>query len=248
MNRCLFLMSFALFCGVAAPVLAQQFRVASEVFDDNDSKPIVETLTLFQNGVAYDFQLTGSQLITLVDPRRERLVLLDPDRRLQTTVKMRDLSAHIERLRQQGAQGKGAWFFNPTFKMEETTDGYLNLNSSMLKYRVKGEEPKAPQAVQQYQRFADWSARLNFTPRTMPPFARIELDRILAERGEMPVEVELTLTLGPLNPTLVRRSKHSVIWSLSKTDRQRIENVGEHMARFESVAFQDFYSEKAAAK
>jgi hypothetical protein len=70
----------------------------------------------------------------------------------------------------------------------------------------------------------------------------LELNQALAERDQVPEEVELTIESERhlLGNKLVIRSQHMFNWILSNTDRQRIETAGNHMADFQPVSLQEY--------
>ena len=77
--------------------LAEEFRVDTDVYLEGEGKePIAETLTLFSNGLIYDFILTGSEEITIFDVDRGHIVMLDTDgrysgRRVPSTARSGDM-------------------------------------------------------------------------------------------------------------------------------------------------------------
>lgn len=239
---------FALFMAalLALPgsLTAQNFRVESEVFLGSEKEPIAESLTLFHGGVVYDFLLTAPEEISVFDPLRGRFVLLDLTRRVKATLTLDDLQIATEAIKTEADPKQQDFFLRPQFEQSFDVDtGWLTLNSKYIIYRTKGITPKDTETVERYQLFADWYARLNATrPGNLPPFARIELDRALAQRRLIPEEVELTLM--PKNRLLGRkielRSKHAFIWELSKSDLKRIETAGQYLATFEMVSFQRY--------
>jgi hypothetical protein len=76
----------------------------------------------------------------------------------------------------------------------------------------------------------------------LPPFARIELNRVLLAKGLVPEEVELTVS--PPNRLVSRktviRSRHLLNWRLSNTDRKRVDGAGNELATFQAVSFQQY--------
>ena len=46
---------------------AQEFRIETDVFVAGEKEPVGETLTIFTNGLVYDFLLTDDEEITLFD-------------------------------------------------------------------------------------------------------------------------------------------------------------------------------------
>ncbi len=65
-------------------VSAEEFRIDTDVFVDEEVEPVIETLTIFSDGIVYDFLLNGVEEITLFDRKRQRLVLMDTQRRVKT--------------------------------------------------------------------------------------------------------------------------------------------------------------------
>lgn len=236
----------ALASALLLPAMArsQDLRIESEVFIGSEKLPVAENLTLFSGGVVYDFLLTEPEEITVFDPQRSRFVLLETTRRIRTTLTLDQLREFTEAIRAE-AQGKEQDFFlHPQFDSSfDQETGYLTLSSPHLTYRAKGVRPSNSSAVGRYQQFADWSARLNATrPGILPPFARIELNRAMAQQGIVPEEVQLTIIPKSMlmGKKFEARSRHLIIWDLSKTDQKRIETVGDNMASYEPVSFQDY--------
>ena len=151
---------------------AGDFRVDTDVFvDRNEEKPVAETLTLFSQGVVYDFILNGSEEITVLDIRHGRIVLLDAERRVKTeltTDQLIEFSAKIKTLSQDEKQNA---LFSPQFTTRfDEESGELELVSPRLTYRATGIRPKLAAAPRQFREFADWYARLNaIRPGNLPP-------------------------------------------------------------------------------
>jgi hypothetical protein len=133
------------------------------------------------------------------------------------------------------------YFFEPQFEESyEDRARLLTLTNKRIKYGAKGKVPGQDSIVQRYRNFADWYARLNATrPGTMPPFARLELNKSLASRGIVPEEVNLTIY--PKNRLFGSKtqatSKHLFAWRILETDKARIEKANHYRATFEEVNF-----------
>jgi hypothetical protein len=181
----------------AAVAQTDEFRIDTDVFVGENKEPIAQSVTVFSSGMVYDFPLIGPREITVFDPGRGRFVLLDADRKVKTTLSTQDLleftaamKVHAEKMGGLLAGASDAQFERETDSAEE----WITLRTKMLMYRAKGVEPQIESAAASYQQFADWYARLNATrPGSMPPFLRIELNRMLVEKGLIPEEVELTV-------------------------------------------------------
>lgn len=230
----------------ALPATGDEFRIETDVFLGTEKEPVAQSVTLFSGGLVYDFPLIGPQEVTVFDGSRGRFILLDVPRKTKTTLLTQELLEITAAIKVQAQELDGVFAFaaDPQFKQEvDASEGWLTLSSNLLSYRAKGVKPQLPEAAATYREFADWYARLNATrPGNLPPFARLELNRALAERQEVPEEVELTVE--PKNRwagrKVVIRSRQIFNWRLSNTDRKRIDTAGSQMADFEAVSFQEY--------
>ncbi len=238
-----FLMATAV-TNLAAVASAQDFRIESKVFLEGQEQPVAETLTLFSDGVVYDFLLTQPEEIAVFDPRHERLVLLDVERRQMTTIRMKELRELNANLKQEEGGGALAEFIHPKFDESfDAESGWLTLAGNLVTYRARGSEAKDEESSRQYQQFADWYARLNAVrPGGLPPFGRIELNAALARRSLVPEEVGLSFVIKEsLREKKVElRSTHIPIWYISRGDRERIEKAKDYLVTYKPVSFPKF--------
>jgi hypothetical protein len=248
MVNALWIPAFSLLAG-QLPVIsatAEDFRIETDVFLGAEKEPVAQNLTLFTGSLVYDFPLIGPQEITVFDALRGRFILLDVPRKTKTTLQTQELleiTAAIK-VQAQGLDGVFAFAADPQFKRDvEEQAGWLKLSSSLMTYRARGVTPQLSGAAATYRDFADWYARLNATrPGNLPPFPRLELNRLLEERQEVPEEVELIVEPKTrwAGRKLVVRSRHIFNWRLSNTDRKRIDTAGGYMADFQAVGFQEY--------
>ncbi len=245
----LFVLAFAL-GSMLATAHGDDFRVETRVYIEKEEAPAFETLTVFAGDVAYDFVVgstdqVDAKIVTVFDQRRGRIVLLDGQRKIQTeltTQWLADFAAAIRDKRGENAAGTG--LFTPVFSVSyEEAEQQLTMTSDDLTYRVSGETPKDPTAAERYSAFADWFARLNAARGNIPPFGRIELNRILAEKGLLPLRIERTSVRKRKKSNV--HSVHSSNWTLSNTDRRRIDRAGQMMAELRSVSLQEYWGIKA---
>lgn len=242
----------AFLLGLASTVAAQDFRVDTEVFVGEEEEPIVETLTIFADGLVYDFLLGKQQETTIFDPHRGEFTLLDLDRQVKATVSTQDVLDYTFALEQHASQSSDAVFaaaaspnFQVTFESLEEKGvnvGKVVLTSKAIVYEVRGQVPQQPDSVRFYRHFADWYARLNSTrPGNLPPGSRLALNKALADHELLPSEVTRTITpSGRFSKQLVHRSRHFVNWKLSGEDRRQITKAGDQMAKFKLVSFDDY--------
>jgi len=248
--RTLFLFILAFTLGsILATAQGDDFRIENEVFRGNSTKPVAETLTLFAGDFVYDFVL-GDQSdgieyeeVTVFDNRRGRNLLLNAKRKIQTVLTTKELGQLTTAFRQRAANEPNGGLLAPVFTVTyEKAAQQLTMTSNALTYRVKGIATKDPTASKRYSNFADWYAQLNAVIGNLPPFGRIELNRLLAEKGLLPLEIERTIVLN--RKKMTAHSEHTVIWTLSNTDRRRIERAGELMTTLRSVSLKEYWGIK----
>jgi hypothetical protein len=175
---------------------------------------------------------------------RDRFILLDPQRSMKTELTTADVETFIQNLRERGA-ARSEHFFNPQFEYsyDEDTEWH-ELAGERLVYRAKGIEPELPGAADRYRFFADWYAQLSaLRPGNMPPFGRMELNKLLAEKGLIPEDVERVVTIANVFPPkkIEARSHHLVNWRLSDQDHKQIRKVGDQIQSLSAVTVNVYF-------
>lgn len=233
----------------ATPGMAREFRIETDVFVGKQKEPVSETLTIFRNGVVYDFLLTGVEEITLFDRDRNRLVLIDTQRKVKTTLSMDDIVTFVAKMKAQLADKQQGFLVDGSSDVVIEDDGWLKLANERVTYRSKCVKPKEKATALAYQEFADWYARLNAMRGNLPPFLRIRLNSEIAKRGLIPKTIERTINIqGSLTgKKQVVRSQHLANWRLSKTDQKRIDRAGTYLTTFPTVPFREYVGLPVAA-
>jgi hypothetical protein len=237
----------------ATGVAGDGFRIDTDIYKGNEKTPIIETQTLFVGGQVYDFLLTKPIEITIYDPARAQITLLDVDQRLKTVITTMEILDHVFAIKEQSVEVNEPLFVfasDPKFetKVQPFTENQipkmrLTLASPNFTYSAVGVKPKDADAVAAFRDFADWYARLNATrPGNLPPGARMALNRVLAEQGLLPTEVRRSTahTIQGRQQTLEVTSKHLVNWEITGQDRQRIQEAHNMMAAYITVPYADF--------
>jgi hypothetical protein len=243
----------ALLFTISASADDLEFRVDTEVFKNEEKKPILEQLTIFAaDGAVYDFQLTAPQETTVFDPRHGRFTLLDETRKAKAIVATQQIIDVAFGLENYAAGQKNsllAFCAAPQFETEAeevNRNGQamveLRLVGKPLCYTAAGLAPPNPDAAKRYRYFADWCARLNsLRGNSLPASARLVLNKELADRELLPFEIVRTIPpTTPLGKKLEHKSEHRFNWALSGEDRKRIERAGDMIATFQTVSFDDY--------
>jgi hypothetical protein len=232
--------------GLQTESRADEFRVESKIYNSENGPPVSESLTLFHEGRAYDL-LSAPQEITIFDIANNRIVMLDPVRKVRTEVETDGLTTFVEQLRIRASRHTNPsikFTAEPKFVETAEEDGRLIFSSPSMTYRIQGKRATSPAAAQAYREFADWAARLTTRVRegAQPPFPRLAVNAALERRGILPDEVELSLAdpnRPKIKPTTLR-SVHKFETQLYPADQKRIAEADKFATDFEFIQIDKF--------
>ena len=239
-----------------------QLRVESELFADGGDEPVAHSLTLFHEGVAWDFlelpDAAGKSAviaeIVLHDPARERVLVIDPARQVKTQVdliRLERLSVSLAKWARTNDDRLVRWAGGPDFTAGFTEhDDRLELVGPRVKYAVAYEEAPCTEAAVTYRQFADTAILLKalMQPGGIPPFPRLAVNGRLEDAGAIPSEVMLEIDprLSALGGRPERlRCVHKVHPRLLAGDLERIEDAKHHVAAAEPVDLATFVDREA---
>lgn len=228
-----------------------RLRVETVVYDSqNDDTPVARSLTLFQNGMAWDFlerlskegeALTGEPAeIVLHDPARDRVILIDPARGVKTqvdTLRLERLRASLATWARSTDDPQLRWAGGPDFS--PTTGGEssreITLEGPRVRYVVACEPAPGSRAAEDYRRFADTALLVKALvhPGGLPPYPRIAINQQVAESGAIPASVRLEIEprLGRIaGRARVMRSEHRALSSWSAADHKRVAAAEERLS------------------
>jgi hypothetical protein len=242
-------------------------RVESELFADGGTAPVARSLTLFKDGIAWDFlelaapatddAVPGMRLaeIVLHDPARERVVVIDPHRDVKTqveTIRLERLSVSLAKWARGADDRLVRWAGGPDFGDGITEkENSLELVGPRVRYAVAYGAAPSSEAAASYRQFADTAILLKalLHPGGIPPFPRLALNRRIEAAGAIPAEVSLEV-----DPKLVLvAGRHSRLKCVHKShprllagDLSRIEEGEAHMASATAVDVAAFVGDDAA--
>lgn len=215
------------------------FRVATDVFLGNQKEPAQQSLTLFSGGVAYDISYDDPNQITMIDPARDRIVLLNKSEKTQTSIDLKELHKYIESARKQAETSKLAAYLLGADKIS-VDNNLVTVGDSVLQYTSSLQQPRDEQMAQQYANAADALCLLNGKRFGIPPFARLSLNRVVAEQKSLPEEITRTTNNG--KQTEIVRCRLLTNWRLSKDDEDRISEIGKMLVTFQAVSEPQFFA------
>ena len=229
-------------------------RVESEVFTDDDEEPVARSLTLFRDGIAWDFldkpagtadAPAGKPEIVLHDPARERVVLIDPGRNIKTqieTIRLERLSVSLSAWARKSDDRLVQWAGGPDFGagMEEDEDQNISLQGPRVRYAVEYTKAPSAEAANAYRRFADTALLVKalLHPGGLPPFPRLAINRRVSAAEGIPTQVTLELASPAAafggRPRLMR-TIHKLHPRLLTEDVKRIEDAETRVAMATAV-------------
>jgi hypothetical protein len=226
---------------------SDEFRVDTDIFVGDNPKPAKQTITLFSQGAFYDFALDESSSITLIEPSKNRITLFDQLRQAKSVVDTQQLAKLVAEARQQATQGELAKLFDTAKQVQfDSVANRLSVGGKQLTYEATMQQPPSDQMASLYADFADWSARMNAVyPPHFPPYLRLELNKAVAQRGMLPLEIRRLVNHG--GQSSVVRCRLHTNWRLSSEDHKKIARVAEMMDSFAEVNTSDFFSRADAA-
>ena len=229
---------------VAAP---PSFRVDTDIFVGDSAKPVRQNITLFHQGVCFDFASDDSLTLMIVDTSQGRITLLDPNRRLKTSIETAELARLSAEARKEAQQSELAKVLAAAteVKVNEKT-GALEVGGPQFFYQASLQAPPDAEMARLYADFADWSARLSaIYPPHFPPYVRLALNRAITEKGMLPAE--LTRTIQQNGQTSQVRCRLHPSWQLNSDDQSKITSAQQMLAEFKEVSAKEYFSLRRSA-
>lgn len=228
------------------------FRVDNVVYSGKEREPTVRTTTIFLNGVVYDFMEQPHEAIVL-EVELGRFTLLSMTRRIRVELAVDEVVQLSQEVRQRAATHESPFvqfLANPEFDERfDLSSGLLTLDSPWITYQVEMLSPDDPAIAVAYREFADLYCQINtmLNPARALPFARMQLNAVLADRGALPMAIQLTLrprrSFPPTRVTL--RSEHELVRTVGQLDLDRVAQTREFMNIFKLVSFEEYRREEA---
>ena len=217
------------------------FRVVTDIYFGTGKEPAQQSLTLFSAGVAYDISFDDPNQITMVDPGRARIVLLNKAQQTQTAIDLNELQRFIDSARKAAETSELAEYLKGADKIAVTDSG-VSVGDSVLEYHTTLQQPREPHMAVQYAQAADAFQLLNGWRSGMPPFARLSLNRVVAEQHAIPQEITRTTSSGSGKQKDVVRCRLHTNWRLSKDDERQIADIGNMLVNFQKVTPAEFFN------
>lgn len=240
-----------------AQIRTAPFRIESQVYINDTQTPVAQNVTLFDNGIVYDFQLSPSadapaSEIVIFDEKKRELVLMDVGRRLSWTVADLRLLKMLDQLRRETVNNAKVSFLvnQPFTESHDWSSDTVSLESKSFRYLLKGKRPDNDTILPRYYDFLDQFTRLSASdPKRLPPFPRLKLNKTIKTMGWIPTEVNVQIEPNSFyKDAFSATSKHVLTMSLSDADKERINFAQKCLFEFESCTLPEYRQIPAASK
>ena len=240
----------------SASLLAQEFRIETDLYLGESSKPVGHNVTLFDNGMVYDFQVgvdAPDEIIeiSIFDRTKQQFVLLDLKRKVRLELERSQLIQMLEGLRNEMMQqDETRYLADVEFEEEhDLSTDEVTLTTDSIRYKILGTQPRDTMVLPVYHDFLDHYTMLAASdPRRFPPFARLKCNSIIKKYGWLPTRIEFLFSGGPkTNRQLEARTEHTNQFQLSKRDRDRIETARRNWTSFQRVSLREYRQLAVAA-
>jgi len=240
--------SILLFC-LAALVLtnrgdAAEFGVTTHIYKANGRIPFVSCNTVFTGQKVYDVTTSHPRKATIIDYQAGTIDIYSPQHQVKLHMSTQDVLRYSAYFKSHGEfRGELMQFLKePTFTTEFSAETQtLSMSGGPLRYEVTVQPMDNRPAVDDYVRFCDWAAQLNFVcAGGSPPAARIEVNNRLRSQAALPNEIRKTILGSDPSDTISLRSTHEYRWVVGEQDRALIASLEQDLKAAKSVNLREF--------
>lgn len=231
---------------------AADFQVVTKVFRGANPNPAATIQTIFQGNKVYDIATTAPRQATVIDYDSGQITILDPQRQVKVTLKTQDVLQISTFMKMNGKfPDEPLWNFlrDPEFKTEYDEQlRVLNLAGNPLIYEADLDMIDQQDAVDDYRRFCDWSAQLNFIcGGGALPQARLDLNSAICQRAAVPREIrKIVRGANPAN-NMTARSTHEFQWAPDANVTKLVGSIEADLGNAKSVTFEEYVRPVIAA-
>ena len=235
----------------APAALAQQLRIETSVFVEDDELPVSEATTLFDGEMVYHFVDQPKQTVVYRGAGADRdgeFLILDLAKKQRTDIPTKRIGGLMNKLNRWASEQEDTLLkFSAQPIFEESFDyesGILILENPAWNYTVATVPAEDEKALTRYRDFTDWYSRLStMLNNTPPPGARLALNKALTKHAVVPVEVRRRIESQDRS----LRATHLFTWRLSREDRQRIDSTRGQLTSFKKVDNAEFVASRNGA-
>lgn len=226
------------------------FRIETDVLLVDRAEPIHQSVTIFRNGVAYDYSRSEPHRVTVIDPRENRVVFLDSRREVQARINLAELYQFMEGAREELAKSHLSEAISDADLVNvDPTRTRITVGKKFCRYEATLQKPEMESAADLFAMFANASASINSwqsPDRSPPSFARIKLNETIQQMGAIPSEIARTIVTNKGHEQTLNSRLH-VKWSLSSEDEKLVEKFGSMLMIYPSLEVSQYLAHQETA-
>ena len=228
---------------------SSEFRIKIDIYDNESKPPINSIETIFMGGQYIELDDNRGR-ITVVDPGKGRVSILNSEARTLVHLEMAVLEKQVNSVLSEMTTEQRRKFSSTG---EPTVDpaGFVAIGNANLSYKFKTFTPSDPNIAVSYGDFANWSARVNARYYKVPPIIRMELNQLLMDQRQLPEELHRLTVIAPPNQADPVGKTEEIIARLFLTapltnnDRGRVASVLRSMTEFKINTEKEFFPSDA---
>ena len=228
---------------------SSEFRIKIDIYENESKPPIKSVETIFVGGQYMEFDDNRGR-ITVVDPGKGRVSILNSEARTLVHLEMAVLEKQVNSILSEMTTEQRRKF-SSTGEPTADSAGFVSLGNTNLSYKFKTFTPPDPNVAIAYGDFANWSARVNARYYKVPPFIRMELNQLLMDLRQLPEELHRLTVITPPNQVDPVGKTEEIIArlflteALTNNDRSRVAGVLRSMTEFKINTEKEFFSTNA---
>ncbi|UUO05560.1 hypothetical protein M4951_19555 [Blastopirellula sp. J2-11] len=234
---------------ITSALSAADFQVTNTIFVGGQNQPVSTTQTIFKDNVVFDHSMGQSSQAMIIDFDANRITLLDPERKCQLSLDIRRIIEMSTFLRTNGDFKTPLLQFcnNPDFKLQvEPQNNRILFTGNPISYDLTTQPIADKRVVEDYARFCDWSADINFTCAAgFPSQARKVVNGYFGENSVLPKEIRRVIRNGNPAQNQTVRSQHVYRWILNQTDLVTVQKLRDQQADFAQVTPEEWIKGQA---
>ena len=244
MSKLLAIFLFTTIVCQTLPSEAQDFRIETVIYAGEEKKQVAQNITLFKDKMIYDFRLAQESNpkpteIAVFDQREMTFTLIDVTRGYRTKMGVPQLIKMVEGLRQQvKISSRTKFLIEPLTEKVSPSGNQMDLKSKFIHYQIEGSRPADAEVLPLYYEYLTQFTRLMASdPKSLPPFARIQLNQTIKKMGWLPTRIDAHYKSNQLLRHEIKlQAKHSFLKTLSQKDLERIASAKSLLIRSQPVS------------
>jgi len=228
---------------------SSEFRIKIDIYDNESKPPINSIETIFMGGQYIELDDNRGR-VTVVDPGKGRVSILNSETRTMVHLEMAVLEKQVNSILSEMTTEQRRKF-SSTGEPTADSAGFVSLGNANFSYKFKTFTPSDPNIAISYGDFANWSARVNARYYKVPPIMRMELNQLLMDQRQLPEELHRLTVIVPANQADPVGKTEEIIARLFLTepltnnDRSRMAGVLKSMTEFKINSEKEFFSTDA---